>query len=152
MGPSPTATFFVLNPPYGPPASGDPIALVCAVVKFAEEDHGSGEDGKASSEEGNGADEEGNGSAGVEGNGSDAEGSGAASVDGAGSLEGSVGSDQGGRAASSTDTCACAARTSAKKIAATNTDVLPAIRWAISAAVDAAKRAEKSAERRLYRA
>ena len=26
------AMFFVLNPPYGPPAAGDPITLVCAVV------------------------------------------------------------------------------------------------------------------------
>ena len=103
--------------------------------------------GNASSEEGNGADEEGNGSAGVEGSSSGAEGSDAASVDGAGSLEGSVGSDQAGRATSSTDSCACAARTSAKKIAATSADVLPAIRWTISAAVVAAERAEKGANR-----
>src|SRR6266566_7684661 len=137
--------FLVLNPPYGPPEFGGPITLVCAVVYFPEEDHGSDEDGNASSEEGNGADEEDNGSAGVEGSCSDAEGSDAASADGAGSLEGSVGSDQAGRA--STDSCACAARTSAKKIAATSTDILPAIRWAISAAVVAAERAEKGAER-----
>jgi len=97
--------------------------------------------------EGNGADEEGKGSADVEGNDSSAEGSGAACVDGAGSLEGSVGSDQAGRAASSTDSCACAARTTAKNIAATSADVLPAIRWAISVAVVAAERAEKGAKR-----
>src|SRR5262249_35919138 len=108
-------------------------------------------DGNACSAEGNGADEEGNESAGVEGNGSGAEGSGAASVDGAGSLEGSVGSVQAGRATSSTDSCACAARASAKKIAAMSADVLPAIGWAISAVV-ATARAEKRAKRWMYRA
>ena len=63
----------------------------------------------------------GNGS-GAEVAGSGAVGSGAACVDGAGSLDGSVGSDQGGRATSSMDSCACAARTAAKNIAATSTD------------------------------
>ena len=87
-----------------------------------------GDDGNACSDEGSGADEEGKGSVGVEGSGSGAEGNGAACVEGAGSLEGSVGSDQGGRAASSTDSCACAARTTAKNIAATSADVLPTIR------------------------
>src|SRR5215469_16254256 len=131
--------FFVLKPPYGPPAAGVPITLVSAVVRFPEEDQGSGVVGNASSEEGRGADDEGNGSAGVEGNDSGTEGSGAASVDGAGSLEGSVGSVQAGRATSSTDSCACAARVSAKKIVATSADVLPAIRRAISAVVVTAR-------------
>src|SRR4030095_14525869 len=102
-------------------------------------------------EGGKGADDEGNGSAGVEGNGSGAEGSGAACVDGAGSLEGSVGSDQGGRAASSMASCACAARTAAKKIAAISADVLRTIRWTISAAVVAVERAEKGAKRWMYK-
>lgn len=144
--------FFVLNPPYGPPATGGAIALVCAVVKFPEEDQGSDEVGKASSEEVNGADEEGNGSAAVEGNGSGAEGSGGASIDDAGSLEGSVGSDHGGRATSSTDSCACVVRTIAKKIAAITADVLPAITWAMLSAVVAAERVEDGAKRRMYRA
>jgi hypothetical protein len=112
-----------------------------------DEDHASGEDGNASSEEGKGAAAEGNGSASVDGNGSGAAGSDAAWADDVGSVDGSVGSDQAGRATSSTDSCACAARVSAKKIAATNADVLPAIRWAISAAEVAAARAEKGAKR-----
>ena len=121
-------------------------------MKFPEEDHGSGVDGNASSEEGSGADEEGEDSAGVDGIGSAAEGTDAASIGGAGSLDGSVGSDQAGRATSSTDSCACAARMSEKKIAAKSIGVLPAIRRAISAVVVAAERAEKGAKRRLYRA
>ena len=131
---------------------GDPITLVCAVVKFPEEDHGSRVVGNASSEEGSVADEEGKGSAGVDGNASGADGSDAASIGGAGSLPGSVGSDQAGRATSSTDSCACAAKMSETKIAAKSTGVLPAIRRAISAVVVAAERAEKGAKRRLYRA
>ena len=118
------------------------------MVNFPEEDHGSEEDGNASSEEGNGADEEGNGSAGVDGNDSGIEGNGAACEEAeGGSLEGSVGSDQGGRATSSTDSCACAARTNVKRIATTSADVLPAIRRAISAAVGAAAWAERGAKR-----
>ena len=122
-------------------------------MKFAEEDHGSDEVGKASSEEGSGSDEEGNASAVVDrpaagGNDSGTEGSDAPTcVDGAGSLEGSVGSDQGGKATSSTDSCACAVKISEKNIAAKSTGVLPAIRRAISAVVVAAERAEKGAER-----
>jgi hypothetical protein len=108
--------------------------------------------GNASSEEGSGADEEGNDSVGAEGSESGIGGSGAASVDGAGSLEGSVGSVQAGKATSSTDSCACAIRRLAKKIAATSADVLAAINWAISAVVAAAARVEKRAKRRLYRA
>src|SRR5262245_38489633 len=94
-------------------------------------------EGNACSDEGNCSDEEGKDSTGVDGNGSGAEdagsgaggscveGSGAACVDGAGSLDGSVGSDQGGRATSSMDSCACVARTPATNIAATNAGVLP---------------------------
>ena len=96
-----------------------------------------GDDGNACSDEGNDSGEEGKGSVVVGGNGSGAEvagsgagGSGAVCVDGAGSLEGSVGSDHGGRATSSTDSCACVARTTAKNVAATSTDVLPTIMWA----------------------
>ena len=93
--------------------------------------------GNACSDECNDSDEEAEVSVAVGGNGSGAEvtgsgagGSGAACVDGAGSLEGSVGSDQGGRATSSTDSWACVARATAKNIAATSTDVLPTIMWA----------------------
>jgi hypothetical protein len=119
---------------------------VCAVLEFVEGDNGSGDDGNACSDEGSGAGEEGKGSAGVEGNDSGAEGSGAACVDGAGSLEGSVGSDQGGGATSSVDSCACVARTTAKNIAATSADVLPTIEWAILAVVVPAARTEKDTQ------
>jgi hypothetical protein len=123
------------------------MTLVCADVKFPDEDHGSAEDGNASSEDGSGTEEEGKGSAGVEDNASAVEGSGAASIDGAGSVEGSVGSDHAGTAASSTDSCAWAARMSEKEIAATIPDVLPAIRRTIWAVVVAAVLAEKGAKR-----
>lgn len=103
--------------------------------------------GNASSAEGKGADDEGSGSAGVEGNDSGTEGTDAASVGGAGSVEGSVGSDQAGRATSSADSCACAARVSARKITAINADILTPIRRVISAGVLAAGRAKKGAER-----
>ena len=103
--------------------------------------------GNASSEEGKDADDEGKASSGGEGNDSGTEGSGAASFEGAGSLEGSVGSVQAGKAASSTDSCACAAGVNAKTIAATSADVLPAIKRAISAGVVAAAWAEKGAKR-----
>jgi hypothetical protein len=112
---------------------------VCAVLEFVEGDNGSGDDGNACSDEGSGAGEEGKGSASVEG-------SGAACVDGAGSLEGSVGSDQGGGATSSVDSCACVARTTAKNIAATSADVLPTIEWAILAVVVPAARTEKGTQ------
>ena len=95
------------------------------------------DDGNACSDEGNDSDEEGKVSLAVRGDGSGAEvtgstaeGSGAACVNGAGSLEGSVGSDQGGKATSSMDSCACATRTTAKNIAAMSADVLPKIRGA----------------------
>ena len=113
------------------------------MLKFVVSDNGLGNGGNACSDEGNGSDEEGKGSTGcVEGNGSGAEdtgsgaggscaeGSGADCADGAGSLDGSVGSDQGGRATSSMDSCACVARTTVKNIAATRADVLPIIKWA----------------------
>ena len=103
--------------------------------------------GNTSSPDGNGADDEGNGSAGVAGSDSGPEGSGAASVDGAGSVEGSVGSVQAGRAVSSTDSCACAARESARKITTTSADILPAIKRAFSATIVAVGRANKGAER-----
>ena len=124
-----------------------PITLVSAVVNPPEEDQGSGVVGNASSPEGKDADDEGNGSAGVEGKDSGAEGGGAASVGGAGSVDGSVGSVQAGRATSSTDSCACAAWVSVKRITATSADILPPIRRVISAVVLAAERAEKGAER-----
>ena len=82
--------------------------------------HDSEEEGKASVVVGGNV-------SGTEVTGSGAGGSGAACVDSAGSLEGSVGSDHGGRATSSTDSCACAATLTANNIAATITDVLPTI-------------------------
>lgn len=111
-------------------------------MKFVESDNGPGNEGNACSDEGNDSDEEGKDSAGAElndsgaagndsgaeGNGSDAEVTGAACVEGAGSLEGSVGSDHGGKATSSMDSCACVARTTAKNIAAISADVLPTLR------------------------
>jgi hypothetical protein len=75
------------------------MTFVCAVVYFVEEDHGSGDDGKASSAEGKG-EEDRNGSAGVEGKGSVEGGIGSACADDVGSVDGSVGSDQGGKGAS----------------------------------------------------
>src|SRR5437867_1568566 len=101
------------------------------------------EDGKTSSEAGSG-------SAGAAGNGSGAEGTASACADGAGSLDGSVGSDQGGNATSWMDSCACPARTSARKIAAADAGVLPVIRWAISAAVAATVRVKSGAKRLRY--
>src|SRR4029079_6436691 len=99
-----------------------------------EGDHGLADDGNACSDEGNGSAEDGTGSTGVDDTCSATQltGSGAgascdACVEGAGSPEGSVGSDQGGKATSSTDSCACAARTAAKKIAGRSTAVLPTI-------------------------
>ena len=103
--------------------------------------------GNTSSPDGNGADEEGNGSAGVEGSDSGTEGSDAVSVGGAGSVEGSVGSVQAGRAVSSTVSCACAAKVSAREITTTSADILPAEERAFSAAILAAGRPNKGAER-----
>ena len=76
------------------------MTFVCAVVYLVEEDHGSGDDGKASSAEGKGDEEDGNGSAGVEGKGSGAGGIGSTCADDVGSEDGSVGSDQGGKVTS----------------------------------------------------
>ena len=103
--------------------------------------------GNTSSPEGNGAADEDNGSSGIAGSDSGTEGTGAASVDDAGSVEGSVGSVQAGRAVSSMDSCAFAARVNARKITTTSTDILPTIKRAFSATIAAAGRANKSAER-----
>ena len=112
------------------------------MLKLVESDNGVDDEGRACSAEGNGSDEEGNGSTGPEdtgcgiedavsgAGGSCAEGSDAVCADGAGSLDGSVGSDQGGRATSSMDSCACIPRTTAKNITATRAGVLPMIKWA----------------------
>ena len=83
--------------------------------------------GQHDEEEGTGSVAVGGKGSGIEVTGSGTGCSGAACVNGTGSLEGSVGSDQGGRATSSTDSCACAATLTANNIAATITDVLPTI-------------------------
>jgi hypothetical protein len=105
-------------------------------------------DGNASSAEGNDADEEGNGSAGAEGNDCGKAGNGSADVEDCASDEEAGGSANDGKTSGSIDTCACAARTTAKKIPATRAGVdRSASGRGISPAVSVAVRSGNAAKR-----
>src|SRR5438445_760018 len=106
----------------GPACGGAGQTGVYPPGEFIEGDNGSREEGNASSEEGSdGAGEEGKGSG---GNDCGKAGNGSADVDGADSAEEAGASAKEGKTSGSTDSCACAARTAAKKSPATKAMML----------------------------
>src|SRR5439155_6877336 len=111
------------------------------------------EDGNACSAEGNDAAEEGKGSAGVEGKDCGKAGNGSADVEGNDSAEAGGGSANEGKTSGSTDSCACAARTAAKKIPATRARIGRRVSGrVISPAVSIAVRSGNAAKRRVVKA